>query len=185
MKDWSVAVGFYGLRTSGPTGDGQVAANAEKLVGLAPAISAGPQSLTIRVAIEADDAAVAGAAAVTAVSHALESVGLGISPVTELEVTEWSLFETKLDTPTYPEVVGISEIAEILETSRQRASELARSSKFPTPHADLAAGPVWFRPTVMRFAKEWDRKPGRPRSQTAGHLEARTTRGRSDEEART
>ncbi|MDQ3914598.1 MAG: hypothetical protein M3323_04595 [Actinomycetota bacterium] len=183
LKEWSVAIGLGGVPASGPTADEQVAALAEKLADLAPAISAGPKSLTIRIAVEAVDAARAGTEAVAAIAPILEAVGLGMGPVQDLEVTEWSLFEDRLTEPTYPELVGITEIAEILKTSRQRASELARSSKFPAPHADLAAGPVWLKPTVMRFAGEWDRKPGRPKSATTKRLEPIIAE-RKDEEAR-
>ena len=163
MREWSVAVGIGDL-VPGSAGPEHVAAVAEKLAGLSPAVSLGADSLTVRIAVEADDAPKAGAAAVKAVSPALRAAGLGTATVRELEVVEWGLFEERLLEPTYPELVGITEIAAILKTSRQRASELARSSKFPAPLADLAAGPVWLKPTVMRFAGEWDRKPGRPRS---------------------
>ncbi|MDQ4024441.1 MAG: hypothetical protein M3217_02965, partial [Actinomycetota bacterium] len=165
---WSVAIGLGDFRTSGSIADEQVASIGENLADLAPAISARPTLLTIRISVEADDATSAAAAAVTAVTSALDATGVGGTTIRDLEVTEWSLFEERLDEPTYPQLVGITEIAEILGTSRQRASELARSSKFPAPHADLAAGPVWLKPSVMRFASEWDRKPGRPRTSKDG-----------------
>lgn len=184
MKEWSVAIGFGGFRASGSAADEQVASIGETLADLAPAISAGPTSLTIRISVEADDATDAVTAAVTAVTPALAATGAGGVTIRELEVTEWSLFEERLGQPSYPELVGITEIAEMLSTSRQRASELARSSKFPLPHADLAAGPVWLKPNVMRFASEWDRKPGRPKSATTSRLE-QIIAERKDEEART
>ncbi|HEV2757283.1 MAG TPA: hypothetical protein VG318_16080 [Actinomycetota bacterium] len=171
MKHWSVAVGLGGLRTSGSAADEQVASVAHHLAHLAPAISSGPASLTIRMSVEADDATGAAAAGVTAVTDALDATGAGAATIRELEVVEWSLFEERLDEPNYPELVGITEIAEILSTSRQRASELARTPKFPAAHSELAAGPVWLKPAVIRFASEWDRKPGRPKRASTRRLE--------------
>lgn len=172
MKQWSVAVGFGGYPVAAPTVDEQIAVLADELAEMAPAISVGKKSMTVRLAVEANDAVEAAASVVPDVVIALDRIGLGAVPVNELEITEWTRFEEKLAEPTYPELVGITEIAELLGISRQRASELARSSRFPAPHADLAAGPVWLKPNVMRFVEEWDRKPGRPpSSKTARRLQ--------------
>jgi hypothetical protein len=184
MTEWTVAVGLETAAASGSALDEQVAALAEKLGPLAPAISVGKHSINVRLAITADDAVGAAATAVPEVIVALESVGLGTGPVRELEVTEWSTFEKKLEEPPVPELVGITEIAEMLGTSRQRASELARSSKFPAPFAELAAGPFWLKPTVARFADEWDRKPGRPKSETSKRLAQIIAPRKADEQAR-
>lgn len=164
MKEWSVAVGFGQLPSAAATLDARISDLAERLAGMAPAIGAGESSLTVRLAVEADDAVAAAASAVPEVLGALDAVGLGAGPVTDLEVTEWSSFEKRLEEPTIPELVGITEIAGILGTSRQRASELARSPRFPAPLADLAAGPVWLKPNIARFVQEWDRRPGRPKA---------------------
>ena len=75
--------------------------------------------------------------------------------------------EREVTRPTYPEVVGIAEIAERLGVSKQRASQVARTAAFPKPYAELASGPVWFLPNVKRFIEEWERKPGRPRKERA------------------
>ena len=49
-----------------------------------------------------------------------------------------------------PELVGVSEVAEVLGVSRQRVNELDRLAQrpttrnpFPEPIARLRAGPVW------------------------------------------
>jgi hypothetical protein len=71
--------------------------------------------------------------------------------------------ERQLDEPTYPDVVGVSELAMLLGVSRQRASELARSATFPRLFAELASGPVWTESHVRRFVDDWERRCGRPR----------------------
>jgi hypothetical protein len=59
--------------------------------------------------------------------------------------------------------VGVSEVAELLGITRQRASVLQTRMGFPAPMQVLAGGPVWRRSAVDRFASTWERKVGRPR----------------------
>lgn len=164
MSEWSVAVTVPAPQKSRDL-ESDVRAISEKLEGLAPVVSIGSSEATVRVAVEGNFVRDALAPALVRIRSALDEVGWP-HEVRHVEATEWSEFERRLDEPTYPEVVGITEIAALLGTSRQRASELARSPRFPAPLADLAAGPVWPKAVVTRFAHEWDRKPGRPRSKT-------------------
>lgn len=150
--------------------DDAAAALAEELADYSPAIAASQEALSVRIALTGDDVGEVTTRGLDELRAALEHIGWP-SRVRTLDITEWSLFETSLDEPAFPELVGVTEIAELLGTSRQRASELARSSKFPAPLAELAAGPVWPRAVVARFADEWERKPGRPKSRTAQRLE--------------
>lgn len=83
-------------------------------------------------------------------------VGARVQSVEELE--------RELEAPALPALAGISEVAEILGVSRQRASELSGSTGFPRPVTHLAAGPVWLRSAIVSFGESWDRRPGRPRS---------------------
>lgn len=61
-------------------------------------------------------------------------------------------------------LVGISEIAQMLGVSRQRAVQLVGGyDDFPAPNATLAAGRIWERNQVEAWmAKHPERKPGRP-----------------------
>lgn len=124
----------------------------------------GPPSYGATLAIEAGDAAQALTEAMAIFEHAARKANLPEWPITSVEVIEWNEFERRLDEPTYPEVVGVSELADLAGVSKQRASALARGANFPVPFADLASGPVWIKPNVMRFLETWERKPGRPRS---------------------
>ncbi|HEX9122327.1 MAG TPA: hypothetical protein VF984_03060 [Actinomycetota bacterium] len=58
---------------------------------------------------------------------------------------------------------GVSEVAALFGVSRQRVAELRGKRGFPSPVAELSAGPVWKVSSLNRFLEEWDRKPGRPR----------------------
>ena len=48
--------------------------------------------------------------------------------------------------------VGISEIAEQLSVSRQRASQLARQPDFPPPVARTKAGSFWLKSDIVQFS---------------------------------
>jgi predicted DNA-binding transcriptional regulator AlpA len=58
------------------------------------------------------------------------------------------------------ELMGTTEIAQLLGVSRQRAGQLAATEGFPEPIARLAAGPIWRRADVERWAREAGRVPG-------------------------
>lgn len=75
--------------------------------------------------------------------------------------TEQSLVD-ELEQPVIPSLVGISEAAEILGVSRQRAHAIAAGDAFPSPIAHLAAGPVFLETAVRAFAAK-PRHAGRPR----------------------
>lgn len=51
-------------------------------------------------------------------------------------------------------LVGITEVAEMLGVSRQRASQLSESKTFPKPLGRIKAGPVWQRATVERWKEK-------------------------------
>ncbi len=56
------------------------------------------------------------------------------------------------------DLVGISEVAELLGVSRQRVDKISRTDEhFPTPVAELHAGRVWLRADV----EEWISRSGR------------------------
>lgn len=55
------------------------------------------------------------------------------------------------------DLVGVAEVADMLGVTRTRVSQLASVSGFPEPVARLAAGPVWARDDVERWARETGR----------------------------
>jgi hypothetical protein len=84
-------------------------------------------------------------------------------PVVRVSVLTDEELDAELARPTFPELVGIREIAGLLDVTPQRVSALCRSGSFPLPAAELRAGPVWTAMSVRRFVDEWKRQPGRPR----------------------
>ena len=88
--------------------------------------------------------------------------GLPAWPVVRAEALTFEEQDRELESPNFPELVGVSEIADILGVTRQRASALAKTASFPVPVATLASGPVWTRPSLNRFIDEWPRREGRP-----------------------
>jgi hypothetical protein len=167
MTEWSLGVTIPAPPSA--VADDAAAVLAEGLSEHAPAISASQHELSIRIAVTGEDVGEATTRGLHLICTVLRATGWP-TEVRALDVAEWSAFEGSLDEPTYPELVGVTEIAQLLGTSRQRASELARSPRFPVPLADLAAGPVWPKGAIARFVDEWDRKPGRPKSKTAQRL---------------
>jgi hypothetical protein len=92
---------------------------------------------------------------------AVAVAGLPAWPVVRLEAVSVEELEADLARATFPRLVGVAELAEILGVSRARASELAHSSPdFPPPTVRLASGPVWTEPSVRRFIEAWRRRPG-------------------------
>ena len=67
-----------------------------------------------------------------------------------------------------PELVGVSEVARILQVGPSRVSALQREPWFPKPLARLAAGPVWARAGIEKFDREWDRATGRRKGRGVG-----------------
>lgn len=70
-----------------------------------------------------------------------------------------------------------------LGIARQRVHQLRSTAAFPAPLAELRGGAVWDAATVRKFARGWERKPGRPAGRTSrrtgyrksGHLVDRTS----------
>lgn len=54
-------------------------------------------------------------------------------------------------------LMGTTEIASLLGVSRQRVQQLSKGDNFPAPVARLAAGPIWLREDVERWARETGR----------------------------
>ena len=50
-------------------------------------------------------------------------------------------------------LVGTTEIGQMLGVSRQRAAQLAQGEGFPEPVATIAAGRIWMRADVEAWAR--------------------------------
>ena len=93
--------------------------------------------------------------------RALRDVGAP-AEVVKVELMTEKRREVEAQHPPLPELLAATDVAKVLCVSRQRVSQLQRShQEFPEPVAHTGAGSLWLRAAVDRFAKEWDRRPGR------------------------
>lgn len=91
---------------------------------------------------------------------AAERAGLPSLPIVIAEAQTYEEQEAELRRPVIPELVGVSEIADILGVTRQRAHQLTKRSDFPQHIAKLQAGPIWTRPSLNQFVEQW--RAGKP-----------------------
>lgn len=120
--------------------------------------------VSVRLTVHAASGPAAVASAVTIVGRAASKLGAGAvtEDVEHVEATEWSRFERDLAEAAFPDILGSAEVAELLEVSKQRLTQLSRRADFPVPVVRLASGPVWVRAAIEAFLEGWERKPGRP-----------------------
>lgn len=70
--------------------------------------------------------------------------------------------ERRAFAPTLPVLVGASEVAALLGVSRQRVHQLREHEGFPVPLVEVAMGLLWDERAVLKFDRDWARRPGRP-----------------------
>jgi hypothetical protein len=104
-----------------------------------------------------EDVTRVGARVIQAAAARAELADLGL---VRFEVMTGDEQDAELAEPLIPELVGNSEIADILRVSRQRANQLTKRPNFPAPVARLVAGPIWTRTSIERFLEEW--RAGKP-----------------------
>ena len=119
------------------------------------------------ITVEADTAFSAIRSAGEIFNKSVTEASLPAWPITRISALTDAELDAELARPSFPALVGIREIAELLDVTPQRASTLCRSRSFPPPVAELRAGPVWTATSVRRFVEEWKRQPGRPRLKEA------------------
>lgn len=124
--------------------------------------SAGAGMLDVQLSVEADSIVTAATQALRVFTNALRKAG---SPrrygIMAMDVETAEHLEARLRQPD-PPMVGISELAQLLGVTKQRASQLAQRRDFPAPYQQLASGPIWRKGDLSRFMEEWSRRPGRP-----------------------
>lgn len=117
-------------------------------------------TLTLNDAYDARDACERGAALI---SDLAAKAGLPAWPLARVEGVRGDVLDEDLARPNIPSLVSGPEAGEILGVSKQRVHQLAATrADFPKPLYELAAGKLWDRAAVERFAEEWERRPGRP-----------------------
>ncbi|WP_166345204.1 hypothetical protein [Phytoactinopolyspora limicola] len=136
--------------------------------GLYPSVEGDVRGWSAIVTVDADDMAAARDAAVAAVLGHANNRGLPTDPVVRIEVVREDVRDAELDQALLPDLVSGPEAAQILEVSRQRLHQLAHEHPdFPAPVYRLAAGSIWARSAIERFAETWERRVGRPARKSA------------------
>jgi len=159
-----------------------VEATDDLLEALAPysaAASAGAGTMTVQLTVEAKTLVGAAAAATRAVAEAFAKIRRTrhLRSILGGKVLTTEELERQLAEPPLPELIGVAELAGLLDVTKQRVSYLAKGTAgFPKPFATLAAGPVWLKPTVARFVETWERRPrGRPKKSEQSAAERRAS----------
>lgn len=144
------------------TADSMIEELCESLADCDPAVGIAPNgNLSARVWVDTGTARQAVDVALKEVTAAAKTVGIeqiivGVELLTEEEL------DRRNAEPIVPDLVGVSEIAEMLGVGRQRAAQLTQRDDFPSPVAQLKAGPVFLKGQVRGFEARWDRHGGRP-----------------------
>ena len=160
MANWSIEVEYS-------REDQEIEENAldellDLLVDAGVAASLDQHRLRVRISVEADSVVDAVAAGAAQVEGAAWKAGLPTETVLGVSAQSDRGLDLELEASNLPALVGVAELADRLQVSRQRVSQLARSRTLPTPAASLAAGPVWLRSSIDSFVERWRRRPGRP-----------------------
>jgi hypothetical protein len=116
--------------------------------------------------VQAADAVEAVARAREVFQRAGTAAGLPPWPLARVEARTERELELELSRPSFPDLLGVAELAERLGVSRQRAWTVTGRPDFPEPVARLEATPVWTAGCVGRFLEAWPRKAGRPSTST-------------------
>jgi len=164
-NEWSIHIEL--AHTAPTVSDDQVDTMLEALASHGAAVSVGPKALGVQFFLQAPTPARALNGGLRIVLAAARAADIPTTRITDVGIQAWSDFLRKLDMPNIPELVGVAEVAILLNVSKQRASVLAHYRDFPRPIAELASGPIWKKAAILRHVGQWPRKPGRPARQLA------------------
>ncbi|MFT3905652.1 MAG: hypothetical protein QM718_05045 [Steroidobacteraceae bacterium] len=157
MSEYTVEINLHAARPLTQDALDEVAA-----VGGAAVGRVGERELQTLLTIEATDVFAAAKAGAKRISHIVAGAIVGATAMT---VEEFDAREERL--ALRRRLVGLSEVAVVLQISRQRVLTLSKREDFPAPLARLASGPVWRAGDISTFAGGWQRKAGRPRKVAA------------------
>jgi hypothetical protein len=162
--EWQISVS---VRADRPATDDEFDAITERLEPYAAAVGAVPgieASVSVILAVDARTLRSAVDNALRLVVGTVTAAGVPGAAVVELSAITFDEAERRIAEPVVPELVGITEIGEILGVTKQRANQLATAAGFPAPAQTLASGRLWTRTAVVAWARTWERRrTGRPR----------------------
>lgn len=163
MKEWSVRFSVNRPDTTFTETDVDTILDALKTHAASGSYS--PHELSVRFTLASPLPARAVVEGLKLFHSALREAGIAVGEerIVDVELELAPDLDKQLLESNLPELVGVAEVAQILNVSKQRVSDLARSPDFPRPIEILAAGPIWKKSAILRHVGLWPRKPGRPR----------------------
>lgn len=156
FADWYVCITFSAT-TELPDNVGVDIA--ERLADYHAVPAVGSLGGTLNITIEAENA-FAATNIVPRVMDAISNLTHTVD-ITGVEVRSEEEMDKYLDSMEFPELVGLTEIAEMAGVSRQRANTLVKQQTFPVPIVTVAAGQFRLKAAVENWLSTWERKPGR------------------------
>lgn len=187
MSGWTVTIEAAGTRPAGATFERLLAKLGELLADHAAVISHNPDhtlyAATFSMSFPDADPIAPFTTTIDAVHHmavdyftaAATKAGLPKWPIWFAEVQADDRADAELEKPNYPDLVGVAEVAKMLNVTKQRISALRTKPHFPAPLAELDSGPVWDRTALGNFLATWTRKTGRPPKPPEGYATHNTT----------
>jgi predicted DNA-binding transcriptional regulator AlpA len=159
VRAWSVYVEH---RVAGDVDDAVAEVVMDDVVGYGGVVVVGDRRVGARITVEASEAGEAALAGAQVVAAAVYNAGLqGTEPV-RLEVVDEADLARESMEPTFPDVIGSTEVAEMLGVTRQRLHQLRAREEFPQPIVELAATPVWLRAAIKAYGDRRPRIQGAP-----------------------
>lgn len=141
-----------------------------------PSASIGDRKFGVRLFMLAPDPAGAIQKAEAKVMRSLRSKKLNGYVLQKVEALTIEALASEAEVTNFPRLVGVAEVARMLDVTKQRVSQLMEGSQFPRPASILASTPVWLEHSIRAFKSSWDRKPGRPARKTPGATQGRVNR---------
>lgn len=156
LSNWYIDVSF---KTETPMDEEAGFDILDALAGFHASPAVGSHGGTIAFTVEAPDAL----NATTMVPNIMEKVKsiTGEIDIAAVDVLSEVEFTHRLNEPEIPDLVGLTEIAEMANVSRQRANAIVKQASFPAAVLVLAAGQFRTRAAVENWIENWSRKPGR------------------------
>lgn len=122
------------------------------LTGRFPAVETGDGYIALSFTVESMTPEAAQGEALELFEPILALFNRGWSDVSALHIDNGVLTDVGSEAEV-PECVGLSEVASILEVSKQRVYQLTQRTDFPDPIFRLKATPVWLADEIRRFGQ--------------------------------
>ncbi len=123
-----------------------------------------PKTWSATISVDAENPVEAAGFAFVTLRVLGSNVGLPDWPRVRVEAVREDVLDEDNTIEQWPDLVTVPDVADMLGVTQQRVRVLAAENKnFPRPAYELRIGKVWLRAAIVKFADEWERKPGRPR----------------------